>query len=340
MRRSHSPKTISRRNVLISGGFFAGGLGFPNIIRAQAQTKLTLAILFVPRGDFAPYYLARERGYYAQAGIDLTIKHVLGNAFAFQMLSAGNAEFAHADIVQMLQLQGATPEPQMKSVAVVCNKIPLSLFFLARRGIQKPEDLVGRTVVDSPGSTTPALIKLLARANGFDAAQIEWKSAAANAKVALMLQGQADAVSTYLPALPSTAARAPKGSQVGVFNFGDHGVDIYGDGLISTNRYLAESPQISRAFVQATLRGYKESFAEPAAAVAAIVKNAPELNSTNALMELDILRELNAEQRWPQRGFGAHDSAKMAATYSAVIDVIRQPIGRPVSEFFSNDLLA
>src|SRR5689334_19370663 len=111
----------SRRTLLSSAGLIAAGLALPRRVRSAQPAKLTLAILFVPRGDFAPYYLARERGYYAQAGIDLTIKHVLGNAFAFQMLSAGNAEFAHADIVQMLQLQGLTPEPAMKSVAVVCG---------------------------------------------------------------------------------------------------------------------------------------------------------------------------------------------------------------------------
>ena len=340
MQRRNGPITQSRRGILAAGAGMIGSICLPRIARAQAKTKLTLAILFVARGDFAPYYLARERGYYAESGIDLTIKHVLGNAFAFQMLSAGNADFAHADIVQMLQLQGATPEPQMKSVAVVCNKIPLSLFYLSGRGIDKPRDLAGRSIVDSPGSTTPALIKLLARANGFNAAAIEWKSAAANAKTALMLQGQADAVSTYLPALPSTAARAPAGKQVEAFNFGDHGVDIYGDGLISTNSYLGQKPEVAKAFVQATLRGYLEAFSAPPAAVAAIVKNAPELNPENALKELEILRGLNAERYWPKRGFGAHNRAKMAATYSAVTDVVMQPISRPVADFFSDDFLS
>ena len=330
----------SRRTLLSSAGLVAAGLALPRGVNSAQPAKLTLAILFVPRGDFAPYYLARERGYYAQAGIDLTIKHVLGNAFAFQMLSAGNAEFAHADIVQMLQLQGATPEPAMKSVAVVCGRIPLSLFYLNGRGIEKPKDIAGRSIVDSPGSTTPALIKLLAQANGFDAGTIEWKSAAANAKAALMLQGQADAVSTYLPALPSTAARAPAGKTVGVFNFGDHGVDIYGDGIISTGAFVRANPDLTRSFVQATLRGYTDAFANPAAAVEAIVKSAPELDRANALKELDIARILNKKDDRDLVGFGAHNPVKMAATYAAVTEAIRQPIARPVGDFFTNDFLA
>ena len=342
---SHFKKTErsgpSRRDVLLtSGGAAASLLAMPNLALSQgARTKITLSILFIPRGDYAAYYLANERGYYAEQGIDLTIKHVLGNAFAFQMLSAGNAEFAHADIVQMLQLQGKNPEPHMRSVAVVSDKIPLSLFYLKGRGISKPADLEGRTIVNSPGSTTPALIKLFAKANGFDDNKILWKSAAANAKVALMLQGQADAVSIYLPALPSTAAKVPAGQELGSFNFGDFGVDIFGDGMIVTEKYLREKPAVAKAFVQASMKGYKDSFADPAAAIDALIKAHPEIDRAIGIKEMEIMRDDNKGRAQLAHGLGFHDPEKMAATYRAVIDILQQPITRPVTDFYTNDLL-
>lgn len=328
---------MSRRSVL------AGGLAtmVPSLAKSAAPlTKVTLSILFIPRGDFSPYYLARERGYYRDAGIDLTIKHVLGNAFAFQMLSAGTADFAHADIVQMLQLQGKTAEPQMRSVAIVCDQNPLSLFFLSGRGISRPEDLEGRTIVDSPGSTTPALIRLFAKANGLDASKISWKNAAASAKTALMLQGQADAVSIYQPAFPSAAAKVPAGQTLKSFNFGERGVDIYGDGLISTEGYLRERPEIARSFVQASMRGYRDAFADPAAAVDALLKSSPELDRGNGIKEMEIMRDSNSGPIPTTRGLGFHDAYKMEATYRAVTEVLEQPMARPVTDFYTNDFLA
>lgn len=331
--------TLSRRKIVLGGAGAAASLfACPGLALSQTKTtKITLTINFIPRGDFAFPYLARERGYYAQHGLDVTIKHVLGNAFAFQMLSGNETHFVHADIVQMLQLQGKNPNPHLRSVAVDTDKIPLSLFFIKGKGLSTPKDLEGRTIVDSPGSTTGPLMKLFAKANHFDEKKVKWKSAAANAKVAIMLQGQADAVSIYYPAYPSTASKLPAGKELGVFNFGDYGVDIYGDGLITRDNLWREQPKLVKAFAQATVKGAKDSYADPAAAADAIIKYHPEINRDLAIKEMQIQRDANVGRN--KAGLGYHDPAKMAATYRAVTDLIGQPIKRPVTDFYTNDAL-
>ena len=95
----------------------------------------------------------------AEQGLDVTFKHVLGNALAMQTLTAGNADLIHADIVQMLQLQGKTPDPHMRAVGMISDKLALSLFFQKGKGINTPKDLEGRSIVDSPGSTAPFTLK-------------------------------------------------------------------------------------------------------------------------------------------------------------------------------------
>jgi NitT/TauT family transport system substrate-binding protein len=329
---------LSRRDAVLGGvGMATALLTAPRRALSQSKTKVTLTINFIPRGDFAFPYLARERGYYAEHGLDVTIKHVLGNAFAFQMLSSNQSQFVHADIVQMLQLQGKSPEPKLRSVAIDTDKIPLSLFFIKGRGIEKPKDLEGRTIVDSPGATTEALLKLLAKANGFDEKKVMWKSAAANAKVAIMLQDQADAVSIYFPAFPSTASKLPAGRELGAFNFGDYGVDIYGDGLVTQEKLWQEKPALVKAFTQATIKGAKDSYADPTAAADAMIKDHPEVNRELAIKEMEIQRDANVGRN--NVGLGYHDAAKMAATYQAVTELLNQPIGRPVTDFYTNDAL-
>jgi len=335
--KSKDAHLLSRRGVIL-GGVGAGALlSAPRLALSQPATKVTLTINFIPRGDFAFPYLARERGYYAEHGLDVTIKHVLGNAFAFQMLSSNETQFVHADIVQMLQLQGKSPEPRLRSVAVDTDKIPLSLFFIKGRGIEKPKDLEGRTIVVSPGATTETLLKLLAKANGFDEKRVMWKSAAANAKVAIMLQGQADAVSIYYPAFPSTASKLPAGRELGAFNFGDYGVNIYGDGLVTQEKLWQEKPALVKAFTQATIKGAKDSYADPAAAADALIKDHPEVNRALAIKEMEIQRDANVGRN--KNDLGYHDPAKMAATYQAVTELLNQPIGRPVTDFYTNEAL-
>ena len=208
-----------RRTVLkYASSVVIAGMATPSILRAQGSTtRATLSIHYLPRGDYAPYYLAKERGYYAEKGLDLTIKHVIGNALAFQALSAGQAQFVHADMTQMLQLQITQPSPAMCSVAIAIDRCPMTLFYLADRSIVGPKDLEGRTIIDSAGANTPNLIKSFESANDVDGSKIAWKIAAPSAKVALMLQGQADFVATDYQAKAGIEAKLKPDQRLGGF---------------------------------------------------------------------------------------------------------------------------
>ena len=335
---------ISRRTLLTRSAGAAlgvssiGVLGAPYVARAQARKPVKLAIQFFARGDYAHVYLARERGYYAEQGLDVTFQHVLGNALAMQTLTAGNADLIHADLVQMLQLQGKTPDPQMRAVGLMSDKLALSLFFQKGKGLDKPKDLEGRSIVDSPGSTAPFIFNLFAKANGIDTSKVAWKNAAATAKVAMMLQSQADAVAIYLPAKPGIESKLPAGQDIGSFTFGDS-VQIYGDGLITTEKYWQENKKDVQGFVRATMKGCKDSFADPKAAIDAIAKYFPELNKETGVKEMQIQATLAEGPSQKKNGLGYIDPEKMKATYEAVISVLGQPIARPVTDFYTNDAI-
>ena len=332
------PHFSPRRRALLQQGTAVAALAAPwsGLVKAQTLTPLTLTIQFVPRGEYATYYTARERGYYKERGLDVSVKHVLGNALAFQSLSAGNADVVHADILQMIMLQGRSPDPQMRSIAVVGDKLNISLFFIKGRGINGPKDLEGRTIVDSPGSTAPAMFKIFAKANGVDESKVTWKSAAGNAKVALMLQGEADVVAIGLPAKPGIESKLPAGKELGYFTFGDHGVNVYGDGLITTDKKWRERQDVMKAFVQATMKGCKDAFADPATCAGYMTKYYPEMDKALAVKELTLIREVAMGKTQREQGLGVHDPAKFKATEDAVIEVLGQPVPKPYTEYFSN----
>jgi NitT/TauT family transport system substrate-binding protein len=327
----------TRRGFLLASGGAAAAatLASPSLLRAAPLKKVTLVIQFFARGDYSEYYLALDRGYYAKRGLDVTIKHVLGNALAYQTLSDDKATFAHADIVQMLQLQGKSPTPQLYLVADIADKLALSLFFLKGHGIVHPKDLEGRTIVDSPGSTTPFIFKLFAEKNGIDVKKVKWLYTAATNKSAMMLQGKADAVATYLPGLASLQAHLKPGQEIGYFMFGDHGVDIYGDGLITRKDYWDRDKATTRAFVAGSLEGCKDAFADPAAAVDALRKYHPEVNRATGIEE----EKLMAKVCMQPHGLGYIDPGKMQRTYHAVVDLLGQPIPKPVTAYYTSAAL-
>jgi NitT/TauT family transport system substrate-binding protein len=319
-----------------SGAAAAVALATPNLASAAPAKKVTFVIQYFARGDYAQYYLALVRGYYAKRGLDVTIKHVLGNAPAFQTLVDDKAQFVHADIIQMLELQGKSPKPQLLLVADIADKVSASLFFLKGRGIVHPKDLEGRTIVDSPGSTAPFIFKMFAAKTGIDASKVRWLYTAATNKSAMMLQGKADAVATYLPGLPSMEAHLKPGQQIGYFMFGDY-VDIYGDGLITRSDYWNQDDgkAITKAFVAASLEGCKDAFDDPAAAVDAMRRYHPEVNRTLGIQEEKLMATVCIQPH----GIGYIDPEKMQRTYNAVVGVLGQKIPKPVTAYYTSAAL-
>jgi NitT/TauT family transport system substrate-binding protein len=332
---------ITRRKLLRYGGALAltagGSLAAPAIVaRAQSLKPVTLTFQWFASGAYAGYFLAKERGFYAERGLDVTFKHVMGNALALQQLVADNTEFIHADFIQMLQLHGTDPKLHLRAIGVIAEKLALSLFYLKGRGISEPKDLEGRTIVDSAGSTAPFIFELFAEANGIDPAKVNWTNAAGAAKVAVMLQGQADAVAIYLNARPSILAKLQPGQEIGWFTFGERGANIYGDGIITSDKYLQENRETAEAFVQASARGFKVAFEDLEAGVDPVVKATPEMNKEIAIKELEIAREVAIGPAQKEHGIGYIEPEKMKASYDAVVNLLGVKISRPVEELYMN----
>jgi NitT/TauT family transport system substrate-binding protein len=305
----------------------------------QKRTAITLQLDFLPLGRYAPYYHALDSGIYDKRGLDVTIATSSGTGPALQQLVAGKVQFLFADIPSMLDLMGRSPQPEMRSYAVLYAKAPATVFFFEGGSIRTPRDLEGKSIATSAGSTDYELFPLFAKANGIDIDTIKWKIVAPSAKVGMLLQGQVDATTTYIPGLPGVQAGARPGQTVGHFTFGDHGVHVYGNGLITTRDFASSHQEAVRAFVQASMEGYRQAFAHPEAAVDAMARSVPTLKKDQAVAEVKIVADLAMGPAQRQHGLGYQDPAVMKASYDAVVAVLHQPISRPVTELYTNAAL-
>jgi NitT/TauT family transport system substrate-binding protein len=333
---------FSRRSILTAGTTIAL-VGAPWIRRGYAadatKKHIDVALGFLGMGRHAGYYVALAKGYYADVGLDVALKPSTGNAISFQEMAVGRVQFTNSDIPTMMQIQGKNPGPWMKSVAVFYEKAPMTCFFFEGQGIKTPKDLEGRTIADSPGSTATSLFPIFAKANNIDASKVKWKIASSSAKVGLLLQGQVDAVMLFLIGKPAIMRNLQPQQKLGYFNYGDYGVNIYGDGLIATEKYLRESPDEARAFLRATMHGYTDAFANPAEAAAIMGKTVVELNKDDAVQEIEILKQSAIGPYQKEHGLGFQEPAKIKASYDTVVQDLGQPIARPYTDLFTNDFL-
>ncbi|MBV9280615.1 MAG: ABC transporter substrate-binding protein, partial [Chloroflexi bacterium] len=120
--------------------------------------SVTLGMGYVPNVQFAPFYVADQRGYYRQAGINVHFSYG-SSPNLLELVGAGKEEFAIADGTDALTAR-ANGIP-VSYVATLFRRLPVAIFSLAKRNIRTVRDLRGKTV-GVPGRFGSTYVGLLA----------------------------------------------------------------------------------------------------------------------------------------------------------------------------------
>jgi NitT/TauT family transport system substrate-binding protein len=267
----------------------AGGLGLalsPAMARAAqpatpasvaatpiAGAKIVIANGFMPNVQFSPFYLAIDRGYYAEAGLDVSIQD--GSAAdLLQQVGSGGIDFiiTGGDALTL----GVAAGIPVTYVMAEMQKYPVGVIALADGGmtLTAPADLKGKRVgVSGPnGSTYIGLLALL-HAGGLTLDDVEVVTIGFT-EVEALQQNQVDAAMTFITNEPVQLKSL--GIDVQVLAVSDF-VKLVSTGLVTGNDLIANSPDIVQAVVTATLKGLKETLADPDAAFEAALKRLPEI---------------------------------------------------------------
>ena len=119
-------------------------------------------------GRHAYYFLAVEKGYYKEEGLDVTIVRGQGSSDAVKQVAAGAAQIGFADASAVILARG-NDQTQVKLVSIIYAKPPHAIYVLKSSGIVKPKDLEGRKLADTAFSSIPKLFPAYAKAAGVDA---------------------------------------------------------------------------------------------------------------------------------------------------------------------------
>jgi NitT/TauT family transport system substrate-binding protein len=299
-----------------------------HVVRAAAAALLAIAAVLPARaenvtfitdfgfnGRHAYYYVALERGYYRQAGLDVSFVRGNGSADAIRKVGAGAAQLGFADAGSLV-LARANDGVPVRMVAVVYAAPPHAIYAIEDGPIRRPQDLVGRRIADSAGSANAVLFGAYAKAAGFDPSRVTWQIAESAALPLLLATGRAEAVGQFTVGEPLLAAAvAPK--KLVRLAYRDVGLDYYGNGIIASEELIAKEPDMLRRFVAATLRGMQDAFADPAMAGETIARYQKHIQPEIGAAEIQQVRELAVQGG---QKLGAIDPARMAATVKVVAD--------------------
>ncbi len=286
--------------------------------------SITFVTDFGFNGRHAYYYVALERGYYRQAGLDVSFVRGSGSVDAIRKVGAGAAQIGFADAGSLV-LARANDGIPVRMVAVVYAAPPHAIYATEDSGIRKPQDLVGHRIADSAGSANTILFGAYAKAAGFDPSKVTWQAAESSALPTLLATGRAEAIGQFTVGQPLLAAAiAPK--TLVRLAYRDVGLDYYGNGIIASEELIARAPDLLRRFVAATLRGMADAFADPGMAVETIARHQKQIKPEIGAAETEQVRDLAVQAG---RKLGAINPGRMAATVKIIAAAYK--LSRPVA---------
>ncbi len=224
---------------------------------AVSTTKIRLPMGYIPDPQYAPFYVAVEKGYFAEEGIELDFDYSF-ETDGIALVGAGELPFAlvSGEQVVLARAQGLP----VVYVLEWFQRYPIAVVARADSGIETPQDLAGRNV-GLPGFFGASYVGYagLLSANGMTQDAVN-ASEIGFTQVESLLSGQSEAVVVYANNEPVQLANL--GEAINVINVADY-IDMVANGVITNEETIASNPALVEAFVRATLRGLADTLANP-----------------------------------------------------------------------------
>ncbi|MEN3615579.1 ABC transporter substrate-binding protein [Plantactinospora sp. ZYX-F-223] len=240
---------------------------------AEGTDKVAYITAFgaVGRDSFA--WVAKEKGYFAEVGIEVDIKKGAGNAQNLTALKSGQVQFASLDFTGAVIQAGKGEFTDWRAVAAVHQQTLISVMTTKDTDITGPNDLAGKTMATGKGSVTELLFPAYAKLAGLDPASVKIEGVQATALNGLMASRQVDALGTFLLSRDALAAASKK--EVVVLPYSDYLRDLFGNAIITTPGLIEKDSDLVRRFTGALLKGLQYTVDHPEEAATILNKAEP-----------------------------------------------------------------
>ncbi|CAN5357628.1 ABC transporter substrate-binding protein [soil metagenome] len=229
-------------------------LAAPAIVKAQgSKEKATFRLKWLPQAQFAGYYVAKAKGFYDAAGVDLTINPGGPNLSSEALVAAGNDTLGVGSGTDSILVARSKNLP----LVALALKFQLSAnIWVARKssGITSPKDFRGKKVGTFFTGAQYSLYSMLAKAG---VPQSEVTIVQLGASVAPFVDGELDVITTVSYNTLITLKTRVKEDELVFMTAEQFGLVRQDDPIITSEKVMAEKPQLVQAVLGASLKGWK-----------------------------------------------------------------------------------
>jgi len=297
----------------------------------QSLTTVQLPMGYIPNIQFAPFYVAAEKGYYRDAGIDIKFDYSV-EPDGVALVGAGDRPFAVVSGEQVLLARAQ--ELPVVYVMAWYQGYPVAVVSKKAAGISTPADLRGKKI-GLPGLYGASYVGLraLLKSAGLQESDVTLDSIGFN-QVEALATDQEQAVVGYVTNEPIQLEA--NGYDVNTITVADY-VNLASNGIISNEKTISQNPDLVRNFVQATLKGVRDTIANPDEAYQISRKYVDTLASADEATQKKILATTIA--LWQTDNLGLSDPQAWQNMQNVLLDMGLYSAPLDLSKAFTNDFI-
>lgn len=257
--------------ILVGGGIFLA-IKSSQSNKGQTPEKISIRLKWLDQAQFAGFYYADKSGYYKKENLEVKLNAGGSDFPAVQMVASGSDQFGvtGADQILMAREQNIP----VVALAVIYRKTPFVLFSLKDSGIDSVQKFVGKKIGVKLGGNEELTYRAMLKSANIDSKSLE--EIPAKYDLTPLLTGQVDVWPGYVINEPITAEE--QGYQVNLIAPSDYGVNLYADTLFTTEDMIKNKPEVVKAVVQATIKGWEQALENPEQAVTYTLEYSDKLN--------------------------------------------------------------
>jgi NitT/TauT family transport system substrate-binding protein len=289
---------------------------------AHAATPIKFQLDWRFEGPTALFLVPTAKGYFKDAGLDVTVDSGNGSGGAVTRVASGTYDMGFADLAALMEFHANNPDAPNKPVAVmmVYNNTPASVMALKKSGIKTAADLAGKKLGAPVFDAGRRAFPIFAKANGIE--NVTWTAMDPPLRETMLVRGDVDAITGFtFTSLLNIEARGVPAADVTVLAYPDNGVKLYGNAIIASPKLIKENPEAIKAFLAAFAKGAKDVVADPAQAIEAVKARDGIINTKleTRRLQLAIDTVINSPSA-REEGFGQVKAPRLALMASQVSD--------------------
>ena len=245
-------------SLILAAILFAGCSRTPAVAGKPTQRKVKFNLAWTPQGSTGGILVAIGKGFYKEVGLDVEPVQGFGGQRTVNEVDQGLAEFGYGDPVSVIlnRAQGG----KTKLIGAINAEWPAGLCYIDKgdRKWKTPTDLKGLTLGGGSASPLHNIVPAWLEANNLQAGDIKLLRLDPSVINPSLLSGKIDLAECWeganRPVLESVVQR--DGKRISWIRYRDFKLDLYGNGIVTTEKMIQEQPETVRNFVQATYKGY------------------------------------------------------------------------------------